>query len=610
MKKKKAKIAAMIEQVDAIVAGALSREKEHSGLLERVHPFFVESARNLIHYRALRTHDLRALQRRLGNLGLSRLAKAEAHVLFSLYVTRRVLQAFLEKTQIKVKCTNLTIKKGNKRLDSNAKALLGFRSKGRRTRIMVTLPSAAAEDPGLVEGMLASGMNCARINCAHDAPEVWLHMIENVRTAGKRLKKNCKIAMDLGGPKIRTGAMRCGPEVLKVVPVRDARGTVVDPARLWIGPAPHPTDPSPHLPVSAEDCLRVLQTDFLYLNDLRGKPRVLSVNERMDEGCWVSTEQTVYIESHHQIALGEEPDAEKVSVGPLLSEEEVIMLRPGDTLLLHADPRPGEPAEFSNGRVVSEAHISCTAPEVFEDVREGEPVLFDDGKLEGIIREVHPDALRIEISRAKKGLSKLRADKGINFPDSRLRLKGLTKKDRTDLAFVARYADVVNLSFVNDGEDVRDLLQALDELDARDKLGIILKIETKRAFDNLTDILIAGMETFPIGVMIARGDLAVESGWENIARVQQEILSLCQAAHVPAIWATQVLENLAKKGIPSRAEITDAAMSQQAECVMLNKGPQIRQAIHLLDNILRDMRQYNEKNAPMLPALQKAGEQA
>lgn len=69
--------------------------------------------------------------------------------------------------------------------------------------------------------------------------------------------------------------------------------------------------------------------------------------------------------------------------------------------------------------------------------------------------------------------------------------------------------------------------------------------------------------------------------------MQEEILWLCEAAHVPVIWATQVLENLVKKGRPSRAEMTDAAMSERSECVLLNKGTYIREAVSTLDDVLR-----------------------
>lgn len=103
--------------------------------------------------------------------------------------------------------------------------------------------------------------------------------------------------------------------------------------------------------------------------------------------------------------------------------------------------------------------------------------------------------------------------------------------------------------------------------------------------------------------MIARGDLAVEAGYERLAEVQEEMLWLCEAAHVPTVWATQVLETLAKKGLPSRAEITDAAMSGRAEAVMLNKGPYIPEAIECLDDILGRMQAHQTKKRALLRLL-------
>jgi pyruvate kinase len=113
------------------------------------------------------------------------------------------------------------------------------------------------------------------------------------------------------------------------------------------------------------------------------------------------------------------------------------------------------------------------------------------------------------------------------------------------------------------------------------------------------------MKNYPLGVMIARGDLAIESGWENMAKIQQEILSLCNAAHIPDVWATQVLENLAKKGVPSRSEITDVATALNAECVMLNKGPYILKAVGLLDYILKSLNEYRDKNVKMSPIMER-----
>ena len=213
--------------------------------------------------------------------------------------------------------------------------------------------------------------------------------------------------------------------------------------------------------------------------------------------------------------------------------------------------------------------------------------------------------LRVRIQRTPPQGGCLKADKGINLPDSDLELPALTSEDRADLAFAARHADLIGLSFVNRESDVLELIDQLKGL-ADPRPGLILKIETQRAFARLPNLLLTAMRHERVGVMIARGDLAVECGYERLAEAQEEILWMCEAAHCPAIWATQVLETLAKQGTPSRAEITDAAMGHRAECVMLNKGPHIAQAVHVLDDILRRMEAHQAKKRAMLRALRMA----
>jgi len=161
---------------------------------------------------------------------------------------------------------------------------------------------------------------------------------------------------------------------------------------------------------------------------------------------------------------------------------------------------------------------------------------------------------------------------------------------------------VVGLSFVSQPADIIALQDELLKYPNFD-LGIICKIETEQGFNDLPKILLAAMRHYPTGIMIARGDLAVECGWERLAEIQEEMLWLCEAAHLPVIWATQVLEGKSKKGRPSRAEITDAAMSQRADCVMLNKGPHILAAIKMLDNILRRMQNHQYKKTARLRKL-------
>jgi pyruvate kinase len=213
-----------------------------------------------------------------------------------------------------------------------------------------------------------------------------------------------------------------------------------------------------------------------------------------------------------------------------------------------------------------------------------------------------PDGVVVRITHAREKGAKLRADKGINLPDTKLEIPALTPDDREHLPFVAGNADIVGLSFVQSPDDVASIEHELQRLGARD-LGLVLKIETKRGFDALPALLVHALSGRRCGIMIARGDLAVECGYERLAEVQEEMLWLCEAAHVPAIWATQVLERLSKKGMPTRAEVTDAAMSERAECVMLNKGAHVVDAVRVLDDILRRMESHQYKKTPGLRRL-------
>jgi pyruvate kinase len=193
----------------------------------------------------------------------------------------------------------------------------------------------------------------------------------------------------------------------------------------------------------------------------------------------------------------------------------------------------------------------------------------------------------------------------LNFPDTDLDVVPLTAKDRKDLDFVARHADMIGYSFVQSAEDVALLQEELVQRIAADQPmpAVVLKIETRRAVRHLPQIIVRAAGRQPTAVMIARGDLAVELGYERIAEMQEEILWLCEAAHVPVIWATQVLEGLTKGGVPTRAEVSDAVMADRAECVMLNKGPYVVQAVKLLDNVLLRMQAHQDKKTPRLRAL-------
>lgn len=281
-----------------------------------------------------------------------------------------------------------------------------------------------------------------------------------------------------------------------------------------------------------------------------------------------------------------------------------ISIKAGDRLLLSRWETKGQnQGSEKDGSDVGRKKVSVQLPQIIADLKVGESVFFDDGMIRGQVVAKNADEVELEITEAYK--KKLAARKGINLPDTRLNLPSLTEQDIALLPFVCANADIVGYSFVRTPEDVEMLYQELAKY-KRPDLGVVFKIENKEAFENLPLIMLAGMKRKSIGVMIARGDLAVEIGFERISEVQSQILWLCEAAHVPVIWATQVLDNLAKTGIPTRAEITDASISAKAECVMLNKGPYIVDAVRTLKNIIIKMETHSYKRKSALRPLKVA----
>lgn len=604
------KLISLKQQVEEIIAKVREIEDNYTEEIENVHPVYRKSALNLVHYLGFRSFDIDDLQDRLRDLDLPSLSNIEAHVMRSLFSISSILNHLLGHPVPEKRKGIISVKKSKKILNRNTKLLFGYKSKKRRTRIMVTLPGSAADDPLFINRLMNLGMNSARINCAHDDPETWKKITENIRSSSDKLLKSCKVMMDLGGPKLRTGSIEPGPKIIHIKPEKDVAGKVVNPAKIWIAPPeyPPPDDTTNiHIPVSEEWFRKIKRGDTIHLTDTRDKKVKFIAEGRKGDGRWGYCFSSAYVSTGSELKLFNPDNTEKLAdkVGELMPVEQYINLKADDYLVLNKDPKQGEPAGYDeNGKLLRHAHVSCTLPEIFDDIEVGEPIFFDDGKIEGIIEDVNEEELKIKITYAKDIGSKLKADKGINLPESNLKVSGLTEKDKKDLEFVATNADTVNFSFVNTEEDVQQLLDELEKYETT--IGIILKIETQKGFKNLPRILLKAMQTYPIGVMIARGDLAIETGWKNFASIQEEILRICEAAHIPDVWATQVLENLAKKGVPSRAEITDAALAQRAECVMLNKGVYIEKAVKMLDKILRRMQRFQKKKETLLPKLDEA----
>ncbi|GAB5553692.1 MAG: pyruvate kinase [Saprospiraceae bacterium] len=482
--------------VQQLRAALLQAENQSIEAIRQVHPRNRDSARNLIHYMALRSVDLRHLQEQLSELSISSFAHAEGYILHNLLGIEKLLAALDEGPSPQEELiiqTPFTYRTSKRKLQENAVQLFGHDGKSqKRSWIMVTMPQEAAEDPSLTELLLKNGMTIARINTSHDSPQVWAKMIQHIRTAEQKTGKLCKIYFDLAGPKLRTVFEKT--HILK----KKRRGK--------------------------KESVRLFKGDLLWL----GK----------DRSNLPFTKET--------------------------APEELI------------------------------AMIGITLPEVLQNVQQGARIYFDDGKIGGVVSTKDEFGIFVEITQAAVKGTRLRPQKGINFPDTQLKVPSLTENDFTYLPFIAEHGDIVGYSFVRTVADVHQLQSELERL-KRSDMGIVLKIENKEAFDNLPALLLAAMRSSKAGVMIARGDLAVELGYERIAEVQEEILWICEAAHLPNIWATQVLESLAKKGLATRSEITDAAMAVRAECVMLNKGTYILDALRMLVNILERMEHHVDK---------------
>jgi pyruvate kinase len=443
---------------------------------------FVSSAANLASYLAFRKADLRPLQAELPALGLSSLGRCEAHVLASVDALLASL-ARLAAIDGNPYPSLADFSVGKDVLDEWQASIFGRDPDGPHTRIMVTLPTEAADDPALIRSYIAAGADCMRINCAHDTPEVWAKMIAITRDCAKELQRDVRVAMDLGGPKVRIAR------------------------------------------ISTDAKIRLKRGDLFALTDT-------------------------------------------------LSEKSKLV----------------------------EATLSY--PELLANIKEGSEVWINDGKIGARVTEKRGNRAVFTVFSAREKGERLKPEKGVNFPGTDIPVAALTAEDIANLDFVTEHADIVGYSFVQTPEDVRSLVA---EIARRCKSGplpaLMLKIETPLAVRNLPRLIVQAGGLMPVAVMIARGDLAVEIGLERLSEMQEEILWLCEAARVPVVWATQVLESLVRDGSASRAETTDAAMGQRAECVMLNKGPHLAEAVAFLDRILRRMDRHQFKKSARLAPL-------
>ncbi|MGZ8163151.1 MAG: pyruvate kinase, partial [Methylobacter sp.] len=514
--------------------------------------YFSKSACNLAHYLAMRQFDLRHLQDRLAQAGLSSLGRAEASVLSTLDSLIDVLKRATDKHYLpgEKNPSEYGFSRGQQLLEQHTIELFGPFYEHGKAHVMVTLDTEASRDYTLVSSLLEKGMTCARINCAHDDLVIWQGMIRNIRRAETEMGRSCRILMDLAGHKIRTGPIIRGPSVHHIRVQKDQAGKVVAPGYLILTTGSESlSDDSSLFRVSIPKSLHKKLASGMYLGfiDNQHKQRYLKVEKALSDTDWlVSCDKTAYLVSGCTLTLAaaqqidKQKSSDKFTLREFAGEPLDIRIFKNDLLLLTTGNIAGKPSEYdAKGYLTHPAQIGCTLSSAIEKLQLGQPVWIDDGKLGAIVEAVTEQGALLRVTVAKAGGVRIQSDKGINFPGAEFNLPPLTQKDLTDLDFVCAHADLVGFSFVETLAEMEHLMSELAKRNASE-LPIIAKIETNRAVKNLPDIILGTIGRHNLGIMIARGDLAVELGSARLAEIQEELLWLCEAAHVPVIWATQV----------------------------------------------------------------------
>ena len=285
--------------------------------------------------------------------------------------------------------------------------------------------------------------------------------------------------------------------------------------------------------------------------------------------CGVNVFRLNFSHGAHEDKLRIIEDIRKINVTEpyniaILGDLQGPKLRVGEIQQGGLDVTKGDVLTFTNEKVVGTMErIYVSYPDLHKDVRIGNKIMIDDGKIEVIVKAVLPNNdVQVEVFLGGKITSK----KGINLPDTKISLPALTEKDLIDLAFIIEQElDWVALSFVRKVEDITNLRLRLKEKDSKTK--IIAKIEKPEALTNIRDIIVESD-----GIMIARGDLGVELPVEQIPLIQRNIIRKCLHRAKPVIVATQMMESMIDRNKPNRSEITDVANAvlEGTDAVMLS----------------------------------------
>lgn len=269
-----------------------------------------------------------------------------------------------------------------------------------------------------------------------------------------------------------------------------------------------------------------------------------------DKLAVINNVRKIIKEEPYNIALLGDLQGPKLRVGDL--ENGKLLLKDGDEFIFTIEKMVG-----------TNEKIYVSYPNLTTDVKVGERIFLDDGKMElSVVRVLNDKEVLMRVTLG----GVLTPKKGVNLPDSALTMPSMTEKDFADLEFIiAQKLDWVALSFVRKAEDIINLKKILKANDS--KIKVIAKIEMPEALKNLRDIIVESD-----GVMVARGDLGVEVPIEQVPVIQKDIIRKCMHRAKPVIVATQMMESMLDRTKPNRSEVSDVANAvlEGADAVMLS----------------------------------------
>lgn len=271
----------------------------------------------------------------------------------------------------------------------------------------------------------------------------------------------------------------------------------------------------------------------------------------------------------------------------ILADLQGPKLRVGEIMNNALELKKGDQLFFTNEECEGTIeHIYISYPSFYKDVKVGEKVLLDDGKIEVMVKEITADN-RVRAEVLTPGI--LSSRKGVNLPDTKISLPSLSEKDLDDLEFIiAHNVEWIALSFVRRPSDVEHLRSIVKHKKSNAK--IISKIEKPEALLHLREIILASD-----AVMVARGDLGVELPLEQIPMIQKNIIRKCLHRAKPVIIATQMMESMMDRTRPNRSEITDVAnaVMEGADAVMLSGETAVGQypelVVHTMASIISEV---------------------